>query len=46
MNKKEFIEKHCKICKEKCEKGLMENRTFIRCVDKYITEKKENTSKK
>lgn len=36
MNLNEFIEKFCKNCKEICDKGITENKNFIRCVDRDI----------
>lgn len=40
MNKNEFIEKFCKDCKNKCDKGIVEKYDFIKCVDKDIFVKK------
>lgn len=33
---KEFIEKYCKNCKEICDKGMIEKKEFIRCIDRNI----------
>ena len=45
MNINEFIEEFCKNCKEICDKGIVEKKDFIRCVDKDIFISK-NTFKK
>lgn len=44
MNKKEFVEKYCKNCKELCDKGIIEREEFIRCIDRdiYIDKKSRN----
>lgn len=38
MNKelKEFIKNNCKKCNEPCEKGIVETKYFIKCIDKNI----------
>lgn len=36
MNLKDFFEEYCKNCKENCDKGLIERKDFIRCIDRDI----------
>lgn len=36
MSKEEFIEEFCKNCKENCDKGIIERKNFIRCINKDI----------
>ena len=36
MDKKDFVEKHCKNCKEICDRGMIERKDFIRCIDRDI----------
>lgn len=44
MDIKEFEKKYCnKECE--CEKGLIETKDFIRCIDKMITEVKDVPNK-
>lgn len=46
MNLKDFLKKYCKDCKEKCDKGLIEKKEFIRCIDRDIFVKKTEENKK
>lgn len=41
MTLKEFCEKWCKKCFEKCEKGIIRTPKYIRCVDRNISERRE-----
>ena len=43
MNKelKEFMKNNCRECNEPCEKGIVETKDFIRCIDKNIIIKKK-----
>lgn len=41
IDKENFINKNCKDCKEKCDKGIYECEDFIRCIDRMITLNKE-----
>lgn len=45
MELKDFFKEYCKNCKEKCERGLIEKKDFIRCIDRDIFVKKENIKK-
>lgn len=38
---KEFIKENCIDCEEKCEEGIIEMSSFIRCLDKMITKNKK-----
>lgn len=42
---KNFIEKHCKECKENCEKGLTLINNQIKCGDTGIVEKTKGENK-
>lgn len=46
MSKEEFIEKFCKNCKENCDKGIIERKKFIRCINKDIFISKNVTKDK
>lgn len=46
MDLKEFFKKYCKNCKEICDKGIVEKKEFIRCVDRDIFVKKTEENKK
>ena len=46
MDLKEFLKKYCKDCKEECDKGLIEKKEFIRCIDRDIFVKKTEENKK
>ena len=46
MNLKDFFKEYCKNCKENCDKGLIERKEFIRCVDRDIFVKKTEENKK
>lgn len=41
MNINEFIEKFCKNCKNNCNKGIIDRKDFIRCIDRDIYVKKD-----
>ena len=36
MNLEEFINRFCKNCDKNCDKGIIENCNFIRCLDRNI----------
>lgn len=40
---KEFMKNNCKKCNESCEKGIVETKDFIRCIDRNIIIKKERS---
>lgn len=45
LERKEFIQKNCINCNEKCDKGMIETSNFIRCIDKNITQNKKTMEK-
>lgn len=36
MDINEFIEKFCKKCNNNCDRGMIERKDFIRCIDRNI----------
>ena len=36
MDINEFIEKFCRNCKDNCDRGMIERKDFIRCIDRDI----------
>lgn len=45
LEMKEFIHKNCANCKEKCDKGIVQTKRFIRCIDKNITQNRKTIEK-
>lgn len=43
MNKelKKFMRNNCRKCDEPCEKGIVETKDFIKCIDKNIAKRKD-----
>lgn len=46
MSIEEFFKKFCKECKENCDKGLVERKDFIRCIDRDIFVEKDTRENK